>query len=695
MNAREHLKDQTTSLDVEDKERDDNAAPKKTLAQKLIQFVKSINDFEESPGEHLKHHHVGHVLTYDDRVSEHFHALKILGRTITFLKNIALLLAVVVLATLAVTRTNIVVVTEQFPTFERYVYLRSRPERYMQLSCATQNDTLTIGAFTEGIFEQSEACDWLRENAKKTYQSPKDVGFLTANARDGVLVRKGKWLDVNACAMIGQSEACEASLEMCNVGKRLLTNTMRDFHESLFPLNRLAEEEFLNSVMKAQLNASVTANLASIRAPTEMLKLWANNNIPRLGAFMQMHKNAIQAMRVKSGHDAPLTSVFEKECARVTSTSDPCVAADLGNGICDKKCNMAECLFDGGDCFIMEDSIWSTRQTFTADANSEPVTELEGWMSYAAFASKVSGLNEKYDEATVNAAFNPSNEVGWDVRKVPVISAPANLHESFDTSAIVEGSESRIFNYCGNPSEWSTVKVVERDPSRQMSEAQFMGVFAAVEQLFNFPHVVANASVSKPERNPEWKLPLLKNYLAACDLEVRTLSLKMFTLNSTETKIWSRWIERLGTALENACGDVNEHWRKNENPLELCDDLSFWKFSGSITTFIMYYYFEVSYFAELAVENSGSPYLMSLDLGLKKNATHGWAVYPETNYERYFENANVLDCTYSEDQTPSIGVFVTVLLGLYGGISVFAQSIGVAAYTMIRSLILRKSNRSK
>jgi len=171
------------------------------------------------------------------------------------------------------------------------------------------------------------------------------------------------------------------------------------------------------------------------------------------------------------------------------------------------------------------------------------------------------------------------------------------------------------------------------------------------------------------------------------------MSLKMFTLNSTETKIWSRWIERVGTALENACGDVNEHWRKNGNPLEFCDDLSFWKFSGTISTFMMYYYLEVSYFAELAIENSGSPYLMSLDLGLKKNATHGWAVYPMTSYEKYFENANVLDCTYSEDQTPSIGMFVTVLLGLYGGISVFAQSVGVAVYTMIRTLILRKSNR--
>ena len=52
-------------------------------------------------------------------------------------------------------------------------------------------------------------------------------------------------------------------------------------------------------------------------------------------------------------------------------------------------------------------------------------------MSYSAFAAKVSSLNEKYDESTVNAAFNPSNADGWDVRYVPVISAPANLpHEA-------------------------------------------------------------------------------------------------------------------------------------------------------------------------------------------------------------------------------------------------------------------------
>ena len=66
-----------------------------------------------------------HVLTYDPSVSEHFHALKILGRTITFVKNVSLLLAVVVLATLAVTRTNIVIVTETEPSFERYEHLRS------------------------------------------------------------------------------------------------------------------------------------------------------------------------------------------------------------------------------------------------------------------------------------------------------------------------------------------------------------------------------------------------------------------------------------------------------------------------------------------------------------------------------------------------------------------------------------------
>ena len=666
---------------------------------KCVRFIKSINDFEEQPEEHSR---VGskndHVLTYDPSVSEHFHALKILGRTITFVKNVSLLLAVVVLATLAVTRTNIVIVTETEPSFERYEYLRSNSERYLQLTCATQNDTLTLGSFTEGIFEQSDACEWLYANAAKTYQSARDVGFLTVNARDGFLVRKGKWRDVNACAMIGQGEACEAAVEMCVVGKRLLTNTMTDFHASLFPLNRLAEEEFLNSVIKAQLNASVTANLASIRAPTQMLNLWANNNIPRLGAFMQMHKNAIQAMRVKSGQDAPLTSVFEKECARVTSSSDPCVAADLGNGVCDKKCNMAECLFDGGDCFIADESIWPTKQTFTTDANTDPIEEKESYMSYSAFAAKVSSLNEKYDESTVNAAFNPSNADGWDVRYVPVISAPANLHASFDTASVfsVLGSESRRFNYCGNPAEWSNVKVVERGPSRQMSQAQFAVAFAAVEQYFDFPHVVANASVTKPERSGEWKLPLLLNYLAACDLEIRTMSLKMFTsLNSTETKIWSQWIEQVGTALERACGDVNEHWRKTEKLTELCEDLSFWKFSSSlsINTFIMYYFFEVSYFAESAIENSGSLYMMGLDLGLKKNKTHGWAVYPLTSYEKYFEYANVLSCTYSEDQKPSLGMFITVLLGLYGGISVFAQSVGVATYNAMRVLILRKSNR--
>jgi len=38
-------------------------------------------------------------------------------------------------------------------------------------------------------------------------------------------------------------------------------------------------------------------------------------------------------------------------------------------------------------------------------------------------------------------------------------------------------------------------------------------------------------------------------------------------------------------------------------------------------------------------------------------------------------------------------MFITVLLGLYGGISVFAQSVGVATYNMMRLLILRKSNR--
>ena len=55
---------------------------------KCVRFIKSINDFEEQPEEHSR---VGskndHVLTYDPSVSEHFHALKILGRTITFVRN--------------------------------------------------------------------------------------------------------------------------------------------------------------------------------------------------------------------------------------------------------------------------------------------------------------------------------------------------------------------------------------------------------------------------------------------------------------------------------------------------------------------------------------------------------------------------------------------------------------------------------
>ena len=46
-------------------------------------------------------------------------------------------------------------------------------------------------------------------------------------------------------------EACEAAVEMCAVGKRQGRIMMTDFHASLFPLNRLAEEEFLNSVIKA------------------------------------------------------------------------------------------------------------------------------------------------------------------------------------------------------------------------------------------------------------------------------------------------------------------------------------------------------------------------------------------------------------------------------------------------------------
>ena len=98
---------------------------------------------------------------------------------------------------------------------------------------------------------------------------------------------------MNACAMIGQERRAKPLSKLC--GREAIADEYDGHFRQFVPLNRLAEEG-LNSVIKAQLNASVTANLASIRAPTQMLNLWANNNIPRLGAFMQMHKNAIQAI---------------------------------------------------------------------------------------------------------------------------------------------------------------------------------------------------------------------------------------------------------------------------------------------------------------------------------------------------------------------------------------------------------------
>ena len=104
---------------------------------------------------------------------------------------------------------------------------------------------------------------------------------------------------------------------------------------------------------------------------------------------------------------------------KVTSTSDPCVAADLGNGVAAIRSATWRNVYSTVAIVSSRTRAFGDEtNVHTTNGEYHPIEEKESYMSYSAFAAKVSSLNEKYDESTVNAAFNPSNADGWDVRYV-------------------------------------------------------------------------------------------------------------------------------------------------------------------------------------------------------------------------------------------------------------------------------------
>ena len=591
------------------------------------------------------------VPTYDSVVARNYHAFGIAGKVATLFQYVVIIVGVIAIVTARALQGAEVSFTTNKPSYIQYLKLAQDGD-VLNLECTTTNTTLTYGAFSELTFEQSSVCDTVVEDLK--LQKLNDARY---GPGDGGYVPKSQMGNTSACkTTASRTNMCNLIKENCETGKVQLDALVNRILSASLISPTAATNEFLSKTLSIQTNLTFQASLDSARESLRTTRKWAADNMPTIYGYMQMHANAIQALRLSTGDDSTLSGAINTECAR--ASGGLCSISDIGDGQCDDHCNIAECLFDGSDCIDFEQLESSGPNVkYTYDATLDDYVET--YNGYAALAlGNVLRTNSDYTWCGPEGGANTN----WCMSHA-VLSLQTNAIQSFDVDT------------CANPATWVKRRLVNRTETQIQSEIQWAN-YTQFADFFRIDNVTIPSN--KPPGNP----PYQTTDAFTCDRHYNAFTKSSYPSVSADT-LWA-WFEHMRDASRKVVDACN-----GNDPA--FSDCTLTNLLTVATSDVQWFMLELKLgsIINTAIENSGTLLELGLDASLKRNAS-GYAVFPTVNHTKYYEFAGVTSCTYTKKLRPEPAAVVTVVLGVIGGITTVSKYVGIVVYTLGKRQIVKR-----
>ncbi|CEG01259.1 Notch domain [Ostreococcus tauri] len=579
---------------------------------------------------------------FEDDVGEHFEKLDRAGKFSTFVRYLVAVIALVALMVSEILRDSNVVYTVASPTYEEYVALKSNAAN-RNLVCRTKNAALKYGDFISTTFESHESCDWVAKDVLKDEHH--GLGFTVENLPGYYYALDG---NISACKSTEMSPSrmhtCLALKEGCEKGAASLNRALNQLEATLMPTTTLLEDNTLNAIVGVVLNSTVDGVLQATRQSSDIVKQWASHNMPRLYAYMRIHRARIQALSYRAGNDFELVNEVNGKCVdyQIGSSTHSCDKTKIGDGSCDYACNRPACLYDGGDC---------------EGQDSFQITEPQ--------VAKYGGINGYAPLSWSGTYTKGSQYTGAALQHNFMSQTDADMY-TFDNAT------------CGDNSTWANTVEVDYDAEGIIQDVYRVNTSAMSEFLKTYGYSITPPTL--PSRWPSTQVPVFDKKTFSCDSWVRALHAISYTnMSSTEIASWVQYYKDLGAAAKtmiSACSDYSQcpsftgFDRLNLRPYTIGAVDANWAWLSATVN-----------------ENSGSVMNLILDAGLKRNSS-GYAVSAPVSYKQYYTAAQVDECTYTRSVRTSSAALLSIVFGLIGGIFTLSNSIGLFMYSVIRKRVL-------
>ena len=584
---------------------------------------------------------------YDDAIGRNFHELSAAGRVATMLQYVTILVAVIAIVTSRALVGAEVAFTANKPTYEDYIALEEN-EDVLNLQCDTSNSTLIYNEFAKVEYEQSGVCDMIAADLLLN-----KLGTIAhSGSGPSSIVPKSLTGAASACKVNAQTEyVCRVIDANCKKGKKQIDALVERVLSASLALPSLASRAFLKQTLSIQTNLTIQASLDSARDSQDSVLSWASENMPVLYGFMQMHMNAIQALRYAGTRDTVLQGIVNTECARAAAS---CSGTAIGDGNCNAACNVPECLYDGGDCIDFT-QLFSTGPNVKTEYNWNNANSnfdvTDTYMGYAALAlGNHEDINTNFASVNLNDA---------------TMSSPTNAFVHFDD------------DLCAKSATWSKTRTTNMT-TNQVNNQVSWATYSYYSNLFT------TDGVEMPGNKPDGDPPYATTMTFACDRYVNRLSnagYKDFT--SEKMLAWAEHYDAMSRKLVEVCASYPENYdgchSTHPNLVWLADEAE------------QQFFLDIKRGAvvNMAIENSGSLAELTLDASLKKNSS-GFAIFPTVDHEKYFKYAGVSSCKYTKKLKPEPGALTTVILGVIGGIVNLSTYVGVGFYVFSKKRILKR-----
>ena len=590
---------------------------------------------------------------FEDDVGEHFEKLDRAGKFSTFVRYLVAVIALVALMVSEILRDSNVVYTVASPNYEKYMALKSNAAN-RNVVCRTKNAALKYGDFISTTFESHESCDWVAKDLLKDQHH--GLGFRSENLPGYYYALDG---NISACKSTEMSPSrmhtCLALKDGCEKGAASLNRVLQQLEETLMPTTTLLEENTLNAIVGVLLNSTVDGVLQATRQSSDTVKQWASHNMPRLYAYMRIHRARIQALSYREGSDSTLVNEVNDKCVDYQTewydesydvsgiNSFSCDKTKIGDGSCDHDCNRPACLYDGGDC--------EGRDSYQI---TEPQVALYGEINGYAPLSW-SGTYAKAGAAVTHYFMSQTD---------------ADMH-TFDNAT------------CGDNSTWANTVEVDYDAEGIIQQVIYVNTSAMSEFLKKYDHSITTPTL--PSRWPSTQVPVFDKKTFSCDSWVRALHAISYTnMSSTEIASWVQYYKDLGAAAKKMISVCSQSSLENYGQCptyEGFDLLNLRAYTiGAVDA-------NWAWLSATVNENSGSIMNLILDAGLKRNSS-GYAISAPVSYEKYYTAAQVDECTYTRSVRTSSAALLSIVFGLIGGIFTLSNSIGLFMYSVIRKRVL-------